>query len=313
MRTPAARGFVFLSMAFGLVLVVGVTGLVVDLGRLYIARTELQAAADAAALAAAYELDGTAAGIERAVAQVTGNPNRWNFGTQAPEFTVAFAHSAAGPFRTEPEAAEGLRYLQVRAKAVVPTYFVPAATAEQHMEALAGAGQTQTEALSDHWIPYSADAPDPKAAGFGLRVGQVYPVRLLDIRAGLGPHYQAAVRQAIVSGVNGLRLAAGDRLEVGDADWETEAAAIEERLSQDTDPTAKTYHEYSGNGRRLVVLPVHDAVSGRAAGFGGFFLRPAACGQRETEPCQAEYVGSAVLPGRKGAASAGVYRVALIQ
>lgn len=307
------RGFVLLTLAMGLVLLVGVTGLVVDLGRLYIAQNELQAAADAAALAAVYELDGTADGLERAVARVESNPNRWNFGTEAPEFTVTFASSAAGPFVPEPPGAAEVRYIQVGARATVPTYFVPAVRAFENMAALARAGQTRAEALADNWFPYAAEAPDGKDASFGYRAGRQYPLRLIDVGGGIGPHYQDAVRQAIVSGMDGKRVAAGDRLAFGESDWETEAAAFDERLAQDTDQAAEKYEDYTGNGRRFVIVPVNDPVSDTVVGFAGFFLRPGACGEREPQPCRAEYVGAALLPGRKGAEPVGAYRISLIQ
>jgi Flp pilus assembly protein TadG len=313
MRRQRARGFVLLTLAAGLVLLVGVTGLVVDLGRLYIAQNELQAAADAAALAAVYELDGTAGGIERAVSQVQSNPNRWNFGTQEPEFTVTFAASAAGPFVSDPAGAAEVRYLQVGAKATVPTYFVPAVTSYQNMAAVARAGQTRTEALADNWFPYAAEAPNGKNAEFGYQAGRQYPLRLIDVGGGIGPHYQDAVRQAILSGMDGRRVAAGDRLRFGEPDWETEAAAFDERLAQDTDQAAEKYADYTGNGRRFVIMPVNDPASDTVAGFAGFFLPPGACGEKEPQPCQAEYVGAALLPGRKGAGPVGAYRISLIQ
>ncbi len=302
-----------LTLAAGLVLLVGVTGLVVDLGRLYIAQNELQAAADAAALAAVYELDGSADGIERAVARVESNPNRWNFGTAAPEFTVTFAASAAGPFVTDPAGATEVRYVQVGARATVPTYFVPAATAYQKMAALARAGQVRAEALADNWFPYAVQAPDGRNADFGYRAGRQYPLRLIDVGGGLGPHYQDALRQAIVSGMDGKRVAAGDRLAFGESDWETEAAAFDERLAQDTDQAAEKYEDYTGNGRRFVIVPVNDPASDTVVGFAGFFLPAGACGDQEPQPCRAEYVGAAVLPGREGAGVVGAYRISLIQ
>lgn len=313
MRNRGSRGFVLITLAVGLVLLVGATGLVVDLGRLYIAQGELQAAADAAALAAVYELDGTPEGIERAVTRVQENPNRWNFGTEAPQFAVAFAALVEGPFVTAPPRPDQVRYLQVGARARVTTYFVPAITAYQKMEAVARAGQMRAEALADNWFPYAIDEVDGKDADFGYRPGRAYPLRLIDVGGGIGPHYQAAVRQAIVSGMDGKRVAPGDRLAFGEADWETEAAAFDERVAQDTDQAAENYQEYAGNGRRFVIVPVNDPASDTVVGFAGFFLRPEACGEREPKPCRAEYVGAAVLPGRKGAGPAGVYRVSLIQ
>ncbi|MCS6952619.1 MAG: pilus assembly protein TadG-related protein [Bryobacterales bacterium] len=93
------RGFVLLATAAGLIAMVGALGLSVDLGRLYIARNEAQSYADAAALAAALELDGTAVGIARARDRALNFPNRWHSGTTRFSGTeVEFATSAAGPW-----------------------------------------------------------------------------------------------------------------------------------------------------------------------------------------------------------------------
>lgn len=61
-------GAVAIVVGVGLAMIIGFLALVVDLGHLYVARTGQQNAADAAALSGAKELDGTAAGITRAVA-----------------------------------------------------------------------------------------------------------------------------------------------------------------------------------------------------------------------------------------------------
>jgi hypothetical protein len=301
-----------ITVAAALLLLIGVTGLVVDLGRLYIARNELQAAADAAALAAAYELDGTGQGLERAAKVAEANPNRWNFGTEAPEFVVRFATASGGPYTEEAPPPAAVRFLQVRARATVATYFVPATTAYQKLEAVAAAGQTPASELADQWVPYAPDAVDPEDPEYGFRAGRQYPLRLLDIGAGVGPHYLDAVRRAIVNGVDGLPLVAGQRLEFAEPDWETEAGALDERLAQDTDTAAVAYAEYGGNSRRFLILPVNDPATHTMLGFAGFFLRAGACGDRAPGPCTAEYVGAAVLPGRKGAGPPGAYRVALL-
>src|SRR5437867_12270106 len=95
----ALHGFVLLTTAAALVLLIGVLGLCLDLGRLYITRNELQAYVDAAAVSAAYELDGTREGIAAAVAQATSNSNRWNLQTAPVEdLTVTFAIAPAAPY-----------------------------------------------------------------------------------------------------------------------------------------------------------------------------------------------------------------------
>lgn len=60
------HGAVAIMVAICLTLLIGMIGLVVDLGHMFIIKTELQNAADSCSLAAARELDGTAESLERA-------------------------------------------------------------------------------------------------------------------------------------------------------------------------------------------------------------------------------------------------------
>lgn len=69
-------------------------GLAVDVGRIYVVKNEAQAYADAAALLAAREWDGTGAGEDRARHALDRSPNRWDFGTaefDPADRTVEFA------------------------------------------------------------------------------------------------------------------------------------------------------------------------------------------------------------------------------
>jgi uncharacterized membrane protein len=85
MHSSRERGFVLIAMSVSMVLLLAVIGLAFDLGRIYIARNEAQVFTDAASLAAAAKLDGTAEGIGRARQEVARIPMRWNLGTK--EFT----------------------------------------------------------------------------------------------------------------------------------------------------------------------------------------------------------------------------------
>jgi hypothetical protein len=60
------QGAVAIIVAICLVVLIGMLGLVLDLGHLYVAKTELQNAADASALSGAKELDGTMEGLSKA-------------------------------------------------------------------------------------------------------------------------------------------------------------------------------------------------------------------------------------------------------
>ena len=89
------RGFVLIGMGVSMVLMLSFLGLAFDFGRIYIARNETQLFTDAAAMAAASKLDGSAGSIEKARAAVERLPNRWNLGSQ--KFTgVVVEFSADG-------------------------------------------------------------------------------------------------------------------------------------------------------------------------------------------------------------------------
>lgn len=73
-------GAIILTFSLMLLFLIGFAAMAIDLGRLFVVRTELQTAADSCALAAAQELDGQATAINRAVSAglTAGNLNRVN-------------------------------------------------------------------------------------------------------------------------------------------------------------------------------------------------------------------------------------------
>src|SRR5579884_4046382 len=97
------RGYILVATTLSLTFLLGVLGLGIDLGRMYIAKTEAQAYVDSASLAAAQQLDGTSAGVTRATSAVTADTNQWRFDTSPfSGVTVAYGTSASGPFTTTP-------------------------------------------------------------------------------------------------------------------------------------------------------------------------------------------------------------------
>lgn len=103
------KGQVVVLLALAIFILVGFLAVVIDLGRLYVAKTGLQNAADAAALSGAKQLDGTASGIccnaDSAVGRAQGiaaqNTFFSGFG-QAPvtlaQSDVRFGNSPTGPW-----------------------------------------------------------------------------------------------------------------------------------------------------------------------------------------------------------------------
>src|SRR5712691_2254824 len=103
MRVPRIRerGFVLIAMSASMFLLLAVIGMAFDLGRVYITRNEAQVFTDAASMAAASQLDGTAAGLERARAAVAALPDRWNLGTE--DFRGVVVDFSADSEHWEPE------------------------------------------------------------------------------------------------------------------------------------------------------------------------------------------------------------------
>jgi Flp pilus assembly protein TadG len=90
-------GFVLIVTCIVLAILLGLAGLGIDIGRMYVIQSELQAFSDAAALNAALQLDGTVAGIDRArkasSALATGpHAMKWDLGSQPiTDITSSFA------------------------------------------------------------------------------------------------------------------------------------------------------------------------------------------------------------------------------
>lgn len=101
--TQHQRGAVAIIVALCLTLLVGMLGLVLDLGHLYVAKTELQNAADAAALSGAKELNGRLAGINSAVTRAIEAAGRNKYDLNATAVTInaanlEFSNSPDGPW-----------------------------------------------------------------------------------------------------------------------------------------------------------------------------------------------------------------------
>src|SRR5687767_15394809 len=73
-RRSRRKGFVLLLFAAIAILATAIVGLAFDVGRLFIAKAELQAYADTAAIFAATKLDGTRDGIDRANTAASTGP-----------------------------------------------------------------------------------------------------------------------------------------------------------------------------------------------------------------------------------------------
>jgi Flp pilus assembly protein TadG len=174
------RGFVLIVMAAAAFALIGVLGMSVDLGKMFIAKNETQAYCDSAALAAALALDGTTTGISNAQTAVTNSANTWNLdSTAVSNPTVKFATSVSGPWSSNPSPATGYIYVQVSATVPMSLYFMPAVTGHfsQDVTSSAIAGQVPITSFSQGLAPYSAIGANSTGPNFGLVVGNSYDIQ----------------------------------------------------------------------------------------------------------------------------------------
>ena len=341
------RGIVLITMAVWAVILLGVAALAIDLGRVFINKSESQGFADAAALAAVQRLDGTSDGLVAARAAVTGSSNRWDFGTQT--FTaprIEFSRPDA-PNVWELNPGNPTNYTRVRVTQTIQQrlLFAPAVSGRfrQSIASSAIAQQIpQTFYIQGLWpfAPFAFNGePEPD---FGLEPGKNYTIRYPgainaapcegdrkdpthkrygEDRGWWGDNSQAVLRNRILNDWQAPGEAAmiGYPLpSVGGA--RTEASnEINARRVQDTDNSASNWHEYvangTGNGRRIVVMPIQAVETSVVKGFGMFFvLMPSQYVQSGNPPWCVEYIGRAHIPNssKPGAGPAGGYTIRLV-
>lgn len=180
-------------MALSSAAVFGVMGLAVDVGRIFIAKSETQAYCDAAALAAALALDGTSLGLGRARTAVSSSLNRWNFDTSSVSApTVTFANAATGPWVASPTNAAGYTFVRVISTVPVQLYFLPVVVAQNtfNLVSTATASQIPITSLARGIAPYTAVTTTPTGPTFGFTPGNSYDIQwpqYNSTRAGCGP------------------------------------------------------------------------------------------------------------------------------
>jgi len=294
------RGFIVLVTAVALVVLIGMLGLAVDLGRVYIVKNESQAFADLAAIAAARHLNGKQTGIDKANSEIADSTNGWNFGTQgfpAAIRTVEFGTAATGPWSTAPSGSlVGYAFVRVTVNPVVNLSFLPATGSKytQTVTARSVAGVLPATFPLGGYLPFSPFAHNPADPNFGFTIGESYgfhwPGALNSQGLACGgdqvswPLYNfsdkvggsvrgyfelqsaAAIGDAILGGTQTLPLTVGDVLNMTAGNKQAEANALTTRSGYDTDQSnypasPGTAPAYAGDGMRLVVMPVNSGPS----------------------------------------------------
>ncbi|MFN3323681.1 MAG: pilus assembly protein TadG-related protein [Bryobacteraceae bacterium] len=349
MQTPE-RGFTLLSAGVCAIVLMGMVGLAVDVGRMYIVKSEAQVYVDSAAVAAALELDGTLDGLERARTAARNGVNRWNLATQVFSSVLTdFATQATGPWNANPSSGANHAFVRVRAIADTPIYFMTVidGRTSSDVAAVGAAGQVPKTSFREGLFPFSPYAHNNSAPHFGLNPGTHYTLRwpanpklnqnicpgdnhpavLNTATAGGGEERgfieqtsSSIIRQTIEADYQSVFRVLGESVNMTGGAKQTQVDSIRNRVNQDSDPTSTTYAQYlsrgQGNGRRLVVAPINTGHPNyRIVNFGLFFLlTPGEYHNGANKPFCAEYVGSWVQGSRnKGVAATGAYVVRLVQ
>ena len=174
------RGSVLAISALGMLTVLLAVGLGIDVSRFYLAKTELQNAADAAALAGVSALNSSPAGIEEATDRAVLTMNNYNFDQQAVAFSranVQFAKNLDGPYISEASAQadpEDIRFVKVTTpdSPVGVSFAVSVLGSSKNLKASATAGFSVPINVFCNWIPLSVidfDIP--------MVPGQTYTIR----------------------------------------------------------------------------------------------------------------------------------------
>jgi uncharacterized membrane protein len=128
------NGFVLIVTCVALTILLAFAALGIDIARMYVIKSELQAFTDAAALSAAMKLNGGSGGIRQAreaVAQLASGPHamKWDMGTKAiSEVSESFAQGSDSPnpksWTAQPKDAGECRFVRVTASAPAPLVFM---------------------------------------------------------------------------------------------------------------------------------------------------------------------------------------------
>ena len=176
------RGSVLAMAALGMLSVLLAVGLGIDISRFYLAKTELQNAADAAALAGVSGLNSSPAGITQATDRAVQAMNNYNFDQQAvsfPRSNVLFAKNLEGPYVSEASAQtdpKDIRFVKVTTppSPVAVSFAVGVLGSSKNLTASATAGFSVPINVFCNWLPVSVidyDVPMVPGQTYTIRAG----------------------------------------------------------------------------------------------------------------------------------------------
>ena len=326
------EGIALIYVAVFLLVSLWFVSLAIDVGKIMAARTELQAAADAAALAGAAAIDPDTGDIvedtARAQAAATAAANKALEGTKTPVIIdpiadVQFPAEGQVKVTVRRETATGNPVIMHFAQTLgLPTMDVHAdATAEvQTLSSVCEGLAPFAPQEPPNGVSYSTDCDSVYYLKVASGAGQQGNFQLLDYPdcneddfTGSGA---AAIRYYTLKGYDCC-------LDIGDEFVWTEPGnkvgpfrqALQDRWDMDTDRTHSCYEDYTGNNSRVFYTPIIESfnVNGkkmvRIKGFAAFFLKQRPQGNTAVPGQFIKFIA----PGKPGTADTGLYGVHLVE
>lgn len=338
-REPDRRseeGVAILYVAVFLLVSLWFVSLAIDVGKVMAARTELQAAADAAALAGASTIDPLTGELDQDSARVRAAAiaaeNRAYEGIQTPiiidpSTDVDFPAANQVRVQVHREEATGNPVLLHFAQTLgLPRLSVRAdATAEAN----------ELSEVCERLAPFAPQEP-PDGLGFFTDCDSVYSLKvgagnsssgnfqLLDLPDCNEDEFSggggAAIREYTLSGyqcclgLNQEFVLTEPGNKVGPL-----RDALQQRWDNDTDRTSHCYEDYTGNGQRVFITPIVESfeVSGkkyvRIVNFAAFFMTSRPNGSMVSQGVSGQFI-KYVAPGNPGPpADTGIYGIRLVE
>jgi Flp pilus assembly protein TadG len=162
-KNKRERGSILATSAIGMLSILLAVGLGVDISRFYLAKTELQNAADAAALAAVSALNTAPLGITKAADRAVAAMNKYDFnhtGVAFPRGNVLFAKNLDGPYMDEASAkgqAAKIRFVKVTStdSAIGVSFAATVLGGSKNLKASATAGLSVPLNIFCNFLPVS--------------------------------------------------------------------------------------------------------------------------------------------------------------
>lgn len=281
-RLGGRRGFVLITAGAAALILVASLGMAVDLGRMYIVRTEAQNFTDSVAIESASELDGTTDGLVRAAGVAGRNSQRYDLGRyRFQAVTTEFATALTGPWEQAGSAAARSRFARVTARTDVPLYFLPAVTSgnKGHVNARAVGAQVEKTTFREGLFPFSPFAHNSTPPHFGLVPGQVYTLRwpnnpsignqgqgngntnvcqgdrvqsVIDTAQAQGGSERGfieqtsadVIRRTIINDYQSVVRTIGDLVDMTGGVKQSQLTSLQTRILQDSDSYSSTYAQY---------------------------------------------------------------------